>query len=129
MSGADLLQGVMVGLANWPGKNLDALSQRFVERTKEPWFGHNSLFAYGHVVLLKAALEQAGVAERHKVADAIRAMNMTDGPAQYFPGGKIQFDDKGRRIGAQMVMIQWQNGKPVQVWPAATASASAIWKA
>ena len=56
-------------------------------------------------------------------------MNMTDGPAQYFPGGKMQFDDKGRRIGAQMVMIQWQDGKPVSVWPAATASASAIWKA
>ena len=129
VTGADLLQGVMVGLANWPGKDQAKLSQRFVEKTKEPWFGHDSLFAYAHVMILKEALEHAGVAERQKVADAIRALNMTDGPALLFPGHHLQFDDKGRRMDAQMVMIQWQNGKPVTIYPTDIAAAPAIWKA
>jgi branched-chain amino acid transport system substrate-binding protein len=129
VTGADLLQGVMVGLANWPGKDQAKLSQRFVEKTKEPWFGHDSLFAYAHVMILKEALEHAGVAERQKVADAIRALNMTDGPALLFPGHHLRFDDKGRRMDAQMVMIQWQNGKPVTIYPIDIAAAPAIWKA
>ncbi|MBN8908421.1 MAG: ABC transporter substrate-binding protein [Rhodospirillales bacterium] len=129
VTGADLLQGVMVGLANWPGKDQAALSKRFEERTKEPWFGHDSLFAYAHVMILKEALEKAGVAERQKVAEAIRKLDMTDGPALLFPGHHLQFDDKGRRKNAQMVMIQWQNGKPVTIYPTDIAAAPAIWKA
>ncbi len=49
-AGADELEGVLVGLANWPGKAVDDVSKRFVERTKEPWFGHDSIFAYVHVL-------------------------------------------------------------------------------
>ena len=37
-------------------------------RTGEPWFGHDSIFAYVHVMILKEALEQAGVADRRKVS-------------------------------------------------------------
>jgi branched-chain amino acid transport system substrate-binding protein len=129
VTGPDLLQGVLVGLANWPGKDQAALSKRFEERTKEPWFGHDSLFAYAHVMILKAALEHAGAADRNKVADAIRKLDMTDGPALLFPGHHLQFDDKGRRVGAQMVMIQWQNGKPVTIYPSDMAIAQAMWKA
>jgi branched-chain amino acid transport system substrate-binding protein len=129
VTGPDLLQGVLVGLANWPGKDQAALSKRFEERTKEPWFGHDSLFAYAHVMILKAALEKAGAADRNKVADAIRKLDMTDGPALLFPGHHLQFDDKGRRVGAQMVMIQWQNGKPVTIYPSDMATAQAMWKA
>jgi len=129
VTGPDLLQGVLVGLANWPGKDQAALSKRFEERTKEPWFGHDSLFAYAHVMILKAALEKAGAADRNKVADAIRKLDMTDGPALLFPGHHLQFDDKGRRVGAQMVMIQWQNGKPVTIYPTDMATAQAMWKA
>jgi len=129
VTGADLLQGIMVGLANWPGKDQAKLSKRFEEKTKEPWFGHDSLFAYAHVMILKEALERAGVAERQKVADAIRKLDMTDGPALLFPGHHLQFDSKGRRVDAQMVMIQWQNGKPVTIYPTDIAAAPAIWKA
>ena len=129
VTGADLLQGVMVGLANWPGKDQAKLSQRFVEKTKEPWFGHDSLFAYAHVMILKEALEHAAAADRNKVADAIRKLDMTDGPALLFPGHHLHFDSKGRRVDAQMVMIQWQNGKPVTIYPTDIAAAPAIWKA
>ena len=71
-AGADELEGVLVGLANWPGKAVDDVSKRFVERTKEPWFGHDSIFAYVHVLILKEALERAGAADR---GNARRAAN------------------------------------------------------
>ncbi len=41
VTGAENLEGIMVGLANWPGKRQADLSKRFMERTKEPWFGHD----------------------------------------------------------------------------------------
>jgi branched-chain amino acid transport system substrate-binding protein len=127
VTGADILEGVLVGLANWPGKEQADLSARFSARTKEPWFGHDSIFAYAHTMLLAAALERAGVADRHKVADALRAMDISDGPALLFPGHRVKFDDKGRRVGAELVIVQWRDGKPVTVSPPNLAVAEALW--
>jgi branched-chain amino acid transport system substrate-binding protein len=127
VAGAENLEGVLVGLANWPGKQVEDVSKRFIERTKEPWFGHDSIFAYVHVMIFKEALERAGVAERHKVAQAIRELDMTDGPARFFPDGRVKYNEKGRRVGAQLCIVQWQNGKPVAVGPTSIASAQAKW--
>jgi branched-chain amino acid transport system substrate-binding protein len=127
VAGAENLEGVIVGLANWPGKNQAELAQRFIERTKEPWFGHDSIFAYVHVMILKEALERAGVAERHKVADAIRSLDMTDGPALFFPDGRLKYDDKGRRVGAKLCLVQWQKGRPTPVYPSTIAASDALW--
>lgn len=125
---AEELEGLFVGLANWPGKAQADLSKRFVEQTKEPWFGHDSIFAYAHVMILKQALENCGAADREKVAQAIRDLNMTDGPALFFPGHHLQYDSNGRRVGAKMVMVQWQSGRPVTVWPEDIAIAKPKWK-
>jgi len=126
-TGANILQDIMIGLANWPGKDLNALSARYVKQTGQAWFGHNEIFAYAHVQILAWALNKAGVANREKVADAIRTMNITDGPAIYFPGHHLQFDSKGRRVDAQLVVVQWQNGRPVTVFPEDMAVAKAVW--
>lgn len=128
-TGADILQGMIVGLANWPGKEQATLGQRFVQRTGEPWFGHDSIFPYAHVMILKQALEMAGAADRVKVADAIRRMDMTDGPALFFPGHHLKFDDKGRRVDAELVVVQWQSGRPVTIFPQEMAIAKPIWGA
>jgi branched-chain amino acid transport system substrate-binding protein len=127
VTGADILQGLMAGLANWPGREQDRLAESFVARTKEPWFGHDSVFAYVHVLIFKEALERAGVADRRKVSEAIRGLDMRDGPALFFPGHHLKFDDKGRRVDAVLAMIQWQNGRPVAIYPQEIAAASAIW--
>ena len=126
---AQELEGMLVGLANWPGKAQADLSKRFIARTKELWFGHDSIFAYAHVMILAQAMENAASADREKVAAAIRALDMTTGPALLFPGHHLQYDAKGRRVGAKMVMVQWQGGRPVTVWPADVAAAEAKWKA
>jgi branched-chain amino acid transport system substrate-binding protein len=127
VTGSDILQGLMAGLANWPGREQDRLAESFVARTKEPWFGHDSVFAYVHVLILKEALERAGVADRRKVAEAIRGLDMRDGPALFFPGHHLKFDEKGRRVDAVLAMIQWQNGRPVAIYPQEIAASSAIW--
>jgi branched-chain amino acid transport system substrate-binding protein len=56
-------------------------------------------------------------------------MDMTDGPALFFPGHHLKYDENGRRVGAQMVMVQWQDGHPVTVFPPDVATAQAKWKA
>jgi branched-chain amino acid transport system substrate-binding protein len=127
VAGAENLEGVLVGLANWPGKPVADVAKRFIERTKEPWFGHDSIFAYVHVLILKEAIERAGVADRHKVMEGIRALNMTDGPALFFPDGHLQYDDKGRRVGAELCIVQWRDAKPVPVFPASIAASDALW--
>jgi branched-chain amino acid transport system substrate-binding protein len=127
VAGAENLEGVLVGLANWPGKAVEDVARRFVERTKEPWFGHDSIFAYVHVLILKEAVERAGVAERQKVMQGIRALDMKDGPALFFPDGHLKYDEAGRRVGAKLCIVQWQKGRPVPVHPAEIAISNALW--
>ena len=55
----------------------------------------DSLSTYGDMWIFKEALEKAGAADRRKVAEAIRAMDTKDGPAKYFPGGRVKFDEHG----------------------------------
>jgi branched-chain amino acid transport system substrate-binding protein len=128
VAGAENLEGVLVGLANWPGKAVEDVSKRFIERTKEPWFGHDSVFAYVHTLILKEAVERAGVAERHKVMQAIRQLDMkNEGPALFFPDGTLKYDEKGRRVGAKLCIVQWQSGRPVPVHPESIAASKVSW--
>ena len=124
---AENLEGIIVGLANWPGKAMTDVSKRFVERTKEPWFGHDSLFGYTHVMTLVAGLEFAKSAERQKIMQALHTIDTTDGPARFFPDGRLSFDEKGRRRGAKLCSVQWRSGEPVPVYPAAVATHEAVW--
>jgi branched-chain amino acid transport system substrate-binding protein len=126
-AGAENLEGVMVGLANWPGKRQADLEKRFMAKTGEPWFGHDSIFAYVHVMILKEAIERAGVADRRKVSAAIRQLDMTDGPALFFPDGRLKYDEKGRRVGAKLCVVQWRAGKPVPVYPPTIATHDVLW--
>ena len=71
-------------------------------------------------------METAKSADCVKVADAIRAMNTTEGAAKYFPGGRVKFDDKGRRVGAETVILPLRNGKPKAVDPASFATTTPL---
>jgi branched-chain amino acid transport system substrate-binding protein len=124
---AELLEGVMSIVANWNVKGQEELSAEFKARSGEPWLTQNPICAYGHVWILKTALEQAGVADRNAVARAIRTMDVTDGPARFFPGARIRFDEHGRRIDAELLVVQWQNGEPKTVYPPEAALAAPIW--
>jgi branched-chain amino acid transport system substrate-binding protein len=127
VAGPDVLDGMLITVANWSNDGQRDLIERFKKRTGEPWLTQDSLCAYGHVWILKEAVEKAGAADKHKVAEAIRAMDTGEGAAKFFAGNHIKFDDKGRRVGAPLVIFQWQNGVPVTVYPQGPGTAKAKW--
>ena len=124
---AEFLEGVMSIVANWGVRGEEALSQEYKQRSGEPWLTQNPICAYGHVWIIKTALEMAGTADKHAVAEAIRTMDISDGPARYFPGNRIRFDEHGRRIDAELLVVQWQDGEPKTVYPGYAAIADPIW--
>jgi branched-chain amino acid transport system substrate-binding protein len=128
LTGPEILEGLMVCMANWPGKEQEALTRRFVERTKEPWMGHDSIFPYADMMILREAMERAGSADKRKVAEAIRGFDIrNEGPALFFPSKRLKFDSRGRLEDAQLVTVQWKSGVPVLVDPPSMAVAEAYW--
>jgi branched-chain amino acid transport system substrate-binding protein len=125
--GKELMEGVMTVVANWGAKGQEKIIAEFKKRTGEPWMTQDSISTYGDMWIFKDALEKAGAADRKKVAEAIRAMDTTTGPAQYFPGGRLKFEDNGRRAGAGLLIVQWQSGEPKVVYPPASAMAKPVW--
>lgn len=128
LAGKDIMEGTMFIIANWGTKQTEALARKFCERYNEPWITQDSISNYGHMWLLKEAMEHAQSADRKKVAEALRTLTFTAGPAvDAFPGGSIKFDDKGRRVDAPLVIVQWRNGIPITVYPPAAAFAAPAW--
>jgi branched-chain amino acid transport system substrate-binding protein len=124
----DLLEGVMTIVANWSLKGQEKIIAEFKQKNpSEPWMTQDSLSTAGDMWIFKEALEKAGSADRKKVAEAIRNMDTTAGPAKYFPGGRVKFDAMGRRVGADVVIVQWQNGIPQTIYPTESATAKPLW--
>jgi branched-chain amino acid transport system substrate-binding protein len=128
-AGKDVVQGLMVITAGGAGKGLEDIERRFIARTKEPWMLQEPILAYGHIMLLATAVERAGAADRHKVAEQIRAFDLRDGPALLFPGRHVKYDAAGRRVDAQLMIEQWQDGRIVTTYPPDMAVAPPIWPA
>jgi branched-chain amino acid transport system substrate-binding protein len=125
--GPELLEGLLFSVANWPMKGQEDFIERYKKRTGEPFMTQDGLCGYGHTQILKAGIEAAASADKVKVADAIRGMNLTTGPAaQCFPG-PIKFDEKGRRVDVPMIFAQWQKGIPVTVFPTDLALGKPFW--
>jgi branched-chain amino acid transport system substrate-binding protein len=120
-----LLNGVMTAVANWGAKGQEGLIKRLKDEYHQPWMTQNTISTYGDMWIIKDALEHAGKADREAVAQALHTMDA--GPAKYFPGGEIKFDETGRRVGASLTVVQWQNGVPVTVFPKEEAIAAPIW--
>ena len=121
----EVVQGIMTIVANWGAKGQEKLLADLKAKYKEPWMTQNVVSTYGDMWLIKEALEKAGKADRAAVSDALHALD--EGPAKYYPGGILKFDEKGRRVGAGVVIVQWQNGVPVTVYPKDLAVAAPFW--
>ncbi|HKI99274.1 MAG TPA: ABC transporter substrate-binding protein [bacterium] len=125
--GADQLNGLMFIVANWAIKGQEDLITRFKKRTGEPWLSQDSACHYGHVWILKQAMEMAHSADPVKVAAAMHKMNLTSGPAAGAFAGGVKFLPNGRRDRAVVLVVQWQNGVPVTVYPPEVATAKPLW--
>ena len=124
--GAQGLENFFSINANWPGKKHQELVARFKARTGRPWMTSQSLDGYAQVMVYRDAIEKAGAADRKKVADVIRNMNSTTGAGE-FVQGPLKWDEKGRRVGAGLVIAQWRGGQPVAVYPPAMATHQPVW--
>lgn len=120
-----VMQGLMTVVANWGFKGHEKLIADVKQRYNEPWATQNVISTYGDIWLMAAAIEKAGKADKEAVAQALRTMD--GGPAKYYPGGQLKFDEKGRRVGAGVTIVQWQNGVPVTVFPKEIAMAEPFW--
>ncbi|MEO8166539.1 MAG: ABC transporter substrate-binding protein, partial [Betaproteobacteria bacterium] len=122
------LEGVMAVVADWTTRAQKDFVAEVKKKTGEPWPTQHFMTTYGDILIFKAALEAAGKADREAVAKALHAMNLTGGPANFFPGnGKLKFEENGRRADASLLIVQWQNGVPITVYPAKDALAPPIW--
>jgi branched-chain amino acid transport system substrate-binding protein len=121
------LEGVMAVVADWTTKAQGGFVEEVRAKTGQPWPTQHFVTTYGDMWIFKAALEAAGKADRQAVAKALRSMDLKDGAARFFPGGRVKFDASGRREGAGLLIVQWQNGTPVTVYPARDAVAQPAW--
>ena len=122
------LEGVMAVVANWTTAAQKDFVAEVKKKTSEPWPTQHFVTTYGDMWIFKAALEAAGKADRQAVAQALRTMNLSGGAANFFPGnGKLKFDDNGHRESASLLIVQWQKGVPITVYPAKDAISPPIW--
>ncbi|WP_458095212.1 ABC transporter substrate-binding protein [Roseomonas sp. WA12] len=135
MAQSDLLQnirpaqmeGFITVVGNWDAKGQEAIIDEFKRVSGEPWMGQNSIATYGDIWIMRDALEKAGRADRRAVAEALRTIDITEGAALYYPGRRVKFDASGVRETAGPVVVQWQNNRPVTVYPSDSATAEIFW--
>jgi branched-chain amino acid transport system substrate-binding protein len=121
----DLLQGMIGAAGSWGAKGHEPIAPELKKRYNEPWLDQNGLSTYADFIVIRDALEIAGKADREAVATALHTMD--GGPSKYYPGGKIKFEENGRRVDAGLTVIQWQSGVPVTIYPPDLAVATPLW--
>jgi len=122
-----LLEGVMSIVANWSTSGQEAMIQEYMSFSGEPWMTQNPLCAFGHIWLLKEALELAETPDSVAVNTALHSMDITTGASDYFAGERVRFDETGKRIDAEILVIQCQGGKPYTVYPDRDAMSDLVW--
>jgi branched-chain amino acid transport system substrate-binding protein len=126
--GKELLDNIQTVVAAHPLKGQEAFVQKFIQRTGEPFLTQDPLCTYAHVWLIKEAIEQAKSAEPKAIRDALARIDLSSGPAatSFYPS-RIMFDERGRRVGAAPIIVQWQGGEPFTVVPTAVATRPVVW--
>jgi branched-chain amino acid transport system substrate-binding protein len=126
--GVELMAGFMSTAASHPLKGQEEMVRRFKERSKEPFMMQDSVSTYAEIWMLKEAVERAKSDDPKKVRDAVATMDLTTGPAaQTLLPNRIRFDERGRRVDATAVIVQWQGEEPYTIYPARVATKSPIW--
>ena len=75
--------------------------------------------AYGGRQILIQAIRRVGLLDRVKLRDAISKMDHNT------VFGRFRVDRDGVQIGHKMLLVQWQDGKRVIVWPEELAAVKA----
>jgi branched-chain amino acid transport system substrate-binding protein len=126
--GKELLDNIMTVTAAHPLKGQDEFVKRFTDRTSEPFMTQDPLMSYAHVWIIKEAIEMAKSADPKAIRDAVARLDLKSGPAAAaLAPGRIKYDERGRRVGAAPIIVQWQNGEPFTVVPVEYATRKPVW--
>jgi branched-chain amino acid transport system substrate-binding protein len=74
-------------------------------------------FCYATTYVLEDAIERAASTDRDAIRDALAETKITEGPATILPYSPIEFDENGQAKGTRLILVQYQDGKRVTVWP------------
>jgi branched-chain amino acid transport system substrate-binding protein len=126
--GKELLDNVMSVTAAHPLKGQEDFVKRFTQRTGEPFMTQDPLMTYAHVWIIKEAAELAKSTDPKAIRDAVTKLDLRSGPAaSALTPGRIRYDERGRRVGATPIIVQWQGGEPFTVVPAELATRKPVW--
>ena len=106
-------------------KGLISVTKRYEQRVGT-FMPEQSGEAYAGIWALVHAIDAAKSADPQKVRDALARMDLKGTGARMMQPGEIQFDPNGVNVKVEPVMIQWQKGVPVTVWPADLASGAFV---
>jgi len=128
--GKDLIDNVMSTVAAHPLKGQEALVKRFKDRTKEPFMVQDALMSYAHVWIIKEAAERAKSSDPKAIREAAAKLDLRSGPAaSTLVPGHIRYDERGRRLDATPIIVQWQGGEPFTIVPSEFGTRKPIWPA
>jgi len=108
-----------------PGKYGD-LGKAYQQKYGEPMpqEAHDNAAA---VYVFAQALEKNPTLDPQVLAKGLHADVFDAGAAGTMPGGKIKFDAAGANTFAKPLMVQWQDGELVGVWPPDITTNKPIW--
>jgi len=135
--GADVLEGIMCIQPCYENKNTPkdwmerALAQCKKEYSDEPWAGQElGPFGFTLVPALRLVLEKAASTDPEKMLKARDEGSWSNVPeTAMFPKNCLKFGpDKRLAMECRDVLVvQWQKGKPVTIFPKEVALADPIW--
>lgn len=103
-----------------------AIGQAYLKKYGEfmPQEAHDNAAA---VYVIAQALEEHPTTNPTELANTLHSGKFTQGAAASMPGGVVEFDSTGVNIHAEPMMVQWQNGNLVGVWPQALVKGKPEW--
>ncbi len=121
-------EGVIYQGVSGPGVAVTPKTLPFVDAFKKKYGnmpGYAGYTAYDDVYIIADAIKRAGSLDSDKLVDAMEKTDFvgTIGRVQFLPKGDPHVH--GLKTGPGLItglMLQWQNGAPVNMWPAALAN-------
>lgn len=126
--GAQALEGMMVPIQGFPGRGSEKANEAYTKMTGQPFMDAEALTGYTNMWIVCKAIEAARSADPGEVQKALKSLHLVNDPVlSLLPGGTdVRFGPNGRRIGAGVMIIQWQGGTPKVIHPEALANAKPI---
>ena len=114
-------------------KGLKKLNDKFKAIYGHDIETHELTFGVGISVALDA-IKRAGSLDRKKIAEALRATDISSDRVYYeegkwwycIPDG-CKFDNNGQNVRVKSVTVQWRNGKLLPIYPPEYAAVEAVW--